>query len=205
MMTKRKPTIYFAGKISKNGWRNSIVRWGIAVGDGSQDERDLFNPYHRREQDAFYYGGPFFVRCNNGCGYQPMAHGSASCGGFFRPHERHPQILAINLERIRRADLVFAFINEVDCFGTLIELGAALRRPRPLVVSFGPDLLPAQRQELWMAECGATRIYEGSVETTWRQFATEFLPLYRPPPPPRLPPRSPHMITSRGGDPPSGA
>jgi hypothetical protein len=174
-----KPTIYFAGKISKNGWRNAIVGPCDSAIGNSRQERDLFNPFFRHEEDSFYYGGPFFVRCDHGCSHAATAHGTAECGGFFEPNELHPRILAINAERIRRADLVFAYINETDCYGTMIELGLAMGRPQPLAVCLGPDLTPEQRRELWMAaECG-TRLYETTLESAWRQFASEFLPLYR--------------------------
>jgi hypothetical protein len=186
-----KPVIYFAGKISKNGWRESIAgyRAGGLLDGCEDDERSLFDPRYRVECDAFFYGGPFFASCDHGCDHRPAQHASGSCayaGEDASDRGLYPKILAVNSERIRRADLMFTFIDEVDCFGTLIELGIALRQPKPTVraVGFGPRLQPQQRKEQWMAEHCATRVYAGPLAAMWHEFATEFLPLYRPSPRP---------------------
>jgi nucleoside 2-deoxyribosyltransferase len=179
-----KAVLYLAGKIRKNDWRTGIVDCGIDIED---DEAKLFNPDFRIEYDSFYYGGPLFARCDHGCSHNPGQHASAACGSpDFAPDpedmtggwaRRHQAILKVNAERIRRADLLFCFINETDCHGTLIELGIAFAQPKPMVraVAFGPRLTEAERLDLWMAAECATHLYEGTARAAWREFAREFL------------------------------
>jgi hypothetical protein len=72
---------------------------------------------------------------------------------------------------------MFTFINEVNCFGTLIELGIALQRPKlHTAVTFGPNVSIAQYKDLWMAEQSADRVYTGPVKAAWQAFAEAVLP-----------------------------
>jgi hypothetical protein len=54
---------------------------------------------------------------------------------------------------IRRSDLVFAWVDSLDCFGTLYELGIAHGMNIPCIVAFHTDL---DVRELWLARHGAT-------------------------------------------------
>ena len=149
-----KPTVYFAGKIAQRDWRFDITgdkRVGGLFDNGGAPIEHQFDPEYRVEYDHFFYGGPFFVACDHGCGHAEY-HANGSCGGAdYAP--RHREIFQVNHQRILNADFMFTFINEVNCFGTLIELGIALQRPNLCTaVTFGPDLSIAQYKDLWMAE-----------------------------------------------------
>ena len=98
------------------------------------------------------------------------------------PHYGMPwwrdKIFDLNRYRIERADMVFAYINEMDCFGTLPEIGHAAqlkkKKPkweqRPLGICFGPGLTRKDRDELWCIERHATRVYEGPVKDAFEAF-----------------------------------
>ena len=138
-----KPTIYFAGKIEHDDWRFAITR--------TWNSSDDCNPDAKWDCGAFYYGGPFFISKNHGMD----EHASQS---------RRREIWGTNLTLIRRADLVFAYIDCTSCYGTLIELGAASENHKIIGVAFGPDLSKSDRQNLWMAGECASRRYDMSLE-----------------------------------------
>lgn len=55
---------------------------------------------------------------------------------------------------------MFAHINEVDCFGTLSEIGFAHGAGVPVPLYFGNKLTQAQRYDFWFVEKFATAVYE---------------------------------------------
>jgi hypothetical protein len=125
-----KSKIYFAGKIGKNDWRHSLVpslsgrRWE----DGAI------------ETTHFVYTGPFFVSCDHGCNHVANSHGAAA--GYFSgesPYTQHT-VISNNNASLEQADLVFAYITAVDCYGTLIEMGSAFRAGQQVVIAFAPRI-----------------------------------------------------------------
>jgi hypothetical protein len=131
---KRQPlSIYLAGKITKNGWRDGLVS-GLrgagmgSCGDASPQEESpdmldaaIFGEHH--------YVGPFFLSCDHGC-----FHGKGTHGATPSPDHR-PSLSDKGLARmriwskcfraIRECDLLFAWIDSKDCYGTLVEIGFA--------------------------------------------------------------------------------
>jgi hypothetical protein len=155
-----KPTIYFAGKIAQGNWRDQILGGRIGSSNDAYDNREcLFNPKIdlREDRGNFWYGGPFFISCDHGCAHGPGLHAaSGSCyDGYSRPLETRPKIWAANRRLIERADYVFAYIDETNCFGTLIELGYAAALKKRLWVAFGRNVPIEKFDDMWMArECG---------------------------------------------------
>ena len=134
------------------------------------------DPDYRVEYGDFLYGGPFFVSCDHGC-----AHGRSHANGINCGTEEpsYSRIFEVNRQRILNADFMFAFINEIDCFGTLIELGIALQQPKLCTaVTFGPNVSIAQYKDLWMAEQCAGSVYLGSAKDTWQEFTRDRLRTY---------------------------
>lgn len=183
---------YLAGKISKNGWRHSIV-------DGLRE----VHPY----SDAFFwptlkaaifeqfdYTGPHFSRCDHGCTHRAGEHtwflgpeGWGQCpeippfceyrerGGhgtklipdcnencdncvatpsLFDPHSANKTWVTTECERaITFADIVFAWLDSDDAYGTLVELGIASARGKQIWIAT-PQLKP----ELWFAYNLAQRV-----------------------------------------------
>lgn len=124
------PRVYLAGKIGKNDWRHRLVpnlRAHVWADGPIQTE-------------AFSYVGPFFVSCDHGCSHYPSSHGASSvveCGQWQFTHE---EIIDNNNAALENADLVFAYITDTDCYGTLIEIGWALQKGIRVVLAFAPNM-----------------------------------------------------------------
>lgn len=126
-----KYSLYLAGKIDKNDWRHDLVPdlRGHLWTDGPIDTA------------LYKYVGPFFVACDHGCNHKPSSH-SATAGYEFGESEfTRSNVISNNNSALNAADLVFAYINAPDCFGTLVELGWALRAGKRVVVVFATEIL----------------------------------------------------------------
>jgi hypothetical protein len=157
-----KPVIYFAGKISKHGWRDTLLGHRA----GGVGEPDIWNPDFMLETPGFHYGGPFFISCDHGCGHARNAHGAECCEN---PDLRKTQLLVWSLNRARlgQADVVFAYIDEVTCFGTMFEIGMATEMGKPIVIGFGPHLTSTQISDLWTLHIYADAVFFGDAAQTW--------------------------------------
>jgi hypothetical protein len=181
-----KPIVYMAGKISKNDWRRYILG-GVRSGSltpAHPEEKRLFDPTFTLVYPDFLYGGPFFLSCDHGCAHGPASHGVDATGDSVCISAGSlsitPQkIFAINLLRINRADYVFAFINEMDCYGTLVELGLASQAGKHITVAFGANLSDKDMRELWMVrQCANAGVIVGwQPEEAWEMFLRQPPPL----------------------------
>lgn len=165
--------IYLAGKIAKGGWRDELVgpRAGAL---SPSDWREAWTDLPQAILGVHTYVGPFFVGCDHGCAHGAGTHGAGlgpyagtkgqyatgfaeaaeegehyedaawGCAGETTPENLDVLIMRRCLGAIRRADLVFAWVDAMDAFGTFAELGYArgigvpvgLAAPAP----FPPDL-----------------------------------------------------------------
>ena len=172
----RKPIIYFAGKIGRHDWRCELFGARIGGVDDDYGFRSLLDETHVRDMGPFAYGGPFFISCDHGCAHGPASHGAEpkGCldGAAEGVLETHRAIWRVNRARIRRADLVFAYINETDCFGTLIELGYAAALNKPITIGIGRNIKIEEFDDLWMArECHTMGdVLLGSPNETFKRF-----------------------------------
>jgi hypothetical protein len=139
--------IYLAGKIHKNDWRHSIVA-GL-----TNALTDTAFPLWPELPNAIFghhtYVGPYFVGCDHGCYHGDNAHGSgladtAPCG--IGPVYQPEHIWQRCQMAIDHADVVFAWIESEDCYGTLVELGWAAAAGKQIWIA-GPRRFP----ELWIA------------------------------------------------------
>lgn len=135
------PSIYLAGKISKNDWRHTILP-GLR-----QRSTELFHgwsgqAYSRHllgwgldwqpiEQGVFGmdYVGPFFMGCDHGCAHGPHSHGSAADGSYGEDISNLSKDVATACyQAIKDCDVFFAWLGGDDAttaHGTLVELGYA--------------------------------------------------------------------------------
>jgi hypothetical protein len=172
--SKPRPAVYLAGKIAPHDWREKLI--GADMSLACDDDAKLFDPSYILPRPTFDYIGPFYVACDHCCGHGPANHGvgatgsNAGCLTGFWGNDTAQRVFRINYARIQRADVVFAFIDQTDCYGTLIELGIAFAMGKRVVVAFGKQLSQRDIGELWMASKCAALILNGTVDETWAWF-----------------------------------
>jgi hypothetical protein len=93
--------IYLAGKITKHGWRGSLVD-GIHDINSADEWSETFTlPMY----GGNVYTGPFFIRCHHGCGHLYSGHGAKSgCAEVTRAEVHQKAHMGI-----RNADVVIAY------------------------------------------------------------------------------------------------
>jgi hypothetical protein len=134
----RPPRVYLAGKIRSDCWRHGLVE-GLC--------------YHLWEhgpliQPDYIYVGPFFVSCGHGCYFRAATHGSGKgCTPDLDINQWRVAQYCRNA--IREADLVFAYIESADCFGTIAELERAHCLGIPVVITFAPGIANPKINEFW--------------------------------------------------------
>lgn len=125
--------IYLAGKINTQfDWRMDILRSNYnKLGNGSPDEPwpVLGNVIY----DDHHYTGPFYFPCNH-IGRGDHATGVLKHAGDSRA--RRPKIAKRCLEAIERSDVLFAWIDSPDCYGTLVEIGYARGLGKMIWIAF---------------------------------------------------------------------
>lgn len=150
--------LYFAGKIGKNDWRTPLV--GALAGLGATAAAEEWPTLERAVLGRHAYVGPYFVACDHGCGHAPDGHGAragAETPGCFEPT---PRALVVErcLEAVRRADLVFAWIDSVTAYGTIFELGFARAIGKPIVIAHPRGFYDAR--DLWFARASAQTLID---------------------------------------------
>jgi hypothetical protein len=136
----QRPWLYFAGKITKNGWRHGLVPH---LGD---------EPFGSAIPcDGFIYSGPFVVSCDHGCYHGPGAHGAS--GAECREDAPYSRSVIPLLCRhwIERSTLIYAWIDCTSCYGTLVEIGWAQQMGKPVYIAFSKPWLAA---EMWFVAGG---------------------------------------------------
>lgn len=155
--------IYLAGKITKNCWRHSIVKdLSIAI-DGEEGDDDypignyctdfrLPKYWPTLERSIFgihNYTGPYFLSCDHGCYHGKDTHGTTmgresyedSHGWTMDPNywSVKDRVQQFCFTAIRSSDLVFAWIDSPDCYGTIAELGYAKAAGVEICIA-GPEM-----------------------------------------------------------------
>lgn len=131
-------SVYLAGKIWKNDWRNAFCDYrGVP-----EDPMKIAQGY---ECDASAYmtiTGPFFISCDHGCYHGDRSHGvglddsgghSGICLGIYFDRS---EVFDICKSQIDKAEIVFAYINCRDCYGTIAEIGYAYAAGKDIFILF---------------------------------------------------------------------
>lgn len=151
--------IYLAGKIKANDWRHGMVTGLRGSGwpgryDAEPADWPDFPVMPKAVLGKYDYTGPYFVGCDHSCYHGPNEHGvGAFTGGefvydyednpekegynTFRPTYRYKKIHDLCLDAIDRSDVIFAWIEDYSCYGTLVELGYARGKDKKIIVAFG--------------------------------------------------------------------
>jgi hypothetical protein len=117
--------VYLAGKIEKNDWRHELVPnlRGLEIG-------------RLVHCGPFIYCGPYFLACDHGCAHGFNTHGlqpNRCMPGELPPRWTVPSVCC---QWLRRANLLFAWIENHTCHGTLTEIGWAHMLGIPVFMAF---------------------------------------------------------------------
>lgn len=146
----RLPRVYMAGKIKAGDWRHSLLKLrGLPL---VYDARhDYVEPVDSPIVDGFEYAGPFFISDDHGCYHGRNQHGLVA-GGCASESENYVRgwtskdhgssltrrvIHRSCLHWLDSADVVFCWLESLDAYGTLVELGYAHARGIPIYLA--PD------------------------------------------------------------------
>lgn len=149
-----RPVIYLAGRISRGDWRESLF-WGV-VGE----EPDRLSGYWpvSAGRGAFDYCGPYFTNQGHGMDHGPGQHGVAENRineyGYDRSDLRRRTFRAC-LNAIRACTVFFAWLEDGEAYGTLVEIGYARAMNKKVVVAHPPDV---DLSDQWFALQAADRV-----------------------------------------------
>ena len=150
--------LYCAGKI--DNWRKGL-------GTGLSLEIYLNNRFNKIMGNIIY-GGPFFISCDHGCFHGINSHGVGSdrSGDNFidgnNVVESGVDGMIVNdicHDCIDRSEIIYAWIGELDCYGTIEEIGYAKGRGKTIILGIkeGIDL-----SDIWFVRESGDIVIEGS-------------------------------------------
>jgi hypothetical protein len=175
---ERVTSIYLAGKIAKGDWRYDLI--GYEIGQlwdpGCQGEKPERWPVMTNAVlGMFDYTGPYFTENGgHGLGHGPNTHGCND--GMDAPVTGRQELMRLCMEAIISADIVFAWLDDLTAYGTLVEIGFAKAHGKFIVIgtpvsapseqdkkpgvwgdvlSAGGAYAEAVQQDMWFAlQCG---------------------------------------------------
>jgi Nucleoside 2-deoxyribosyltransferase len=122
--------IYLAGKISRYDWRHDIVKGlrNVYSGDCEGDFTGIGTPDTWTALPKAVFGldymGPYFISDDHGCCHGADSHGAAAIPGH-NGNSRQSEVTRWCTNAIERSDIIFAWLEDTTCYGTLVELGYA--------------------------------------------------------------------------------
>ena len=139
--------IYLAGKISHNCWRHSIVKnlREVSISDGTYGVVPIGYIMEKAIGYKHSYSGPYFIGCDHGCSHGENKHGNGNgCMQRWDNEETRKDDVVTNcLVGIEQCNVFFAYINSLDCYGTLAEIGYAFSKGKKIYIAMDkeyPDL-----------------------------------------------------------------
>ena len=157
--------VYLAGKISKNDWRHDVVD-GLYETCREHEEGmpDRWPILTRSILGKHAYVGPYFVGCDHGCYHGINSHGVGAnsnppgCGAECALDDIRQKVWNLNTSAINLCTILVAFIDSLDCYGTLAEIGYAAGCGREVVV-VSSEPRPCDQHEMWFAKQFADRSF----------------------------------------------
>jgi hypothetical protein len=129
---------YFCGKIGQTDWRESIVKIGRQnwlLDDPNLAWTDLPILQNAIAQ-GLHYSGLFFNSCDDRCAHAPHKHGAISC---CEETSRNEVACAAQIQ-IERADILFAWLDDQTCFGSLVEIGIVKAADKEIWIAWPPKM-----------------------------------------------------------------
>lgn len=146
------PQLYIAGKIQKNCFRHVVIP---QLRNHLWEDGPIKTP-------EFDYVGPFFVGCDHGCFHGPTTHGALGEDGIERRDSK--QVIQNCCDGVARCDVLFAYINAHECYGTVAEIEQALMLGKHVVLAFAPGLANETENEFWFVSLRANQVYFNAKE-----------------------------------------
>jgi hypothetical protein len=158
--------IYLAGKISHGDWRAALVSGALDI-NYAPSGMEVFEGEKALALEAwpvrpasilgrFDYTGPYLVSCDHGCYHGAATHGMGLIPGEDQAHgwgkgcmgkyAEATQLVSLCLNAIDNSDIVFAWLDGGDAYGTLVELGYAYAEGKRIWLAASEF-----NQELWFA------------------------------------------------------
>lgn len=170
--------VYFAGKISKNDWRHTIVyenidadthRWFISLDEDYIDFPVVLN-------NTFEYCGPYFLGCDHGCYHGDNTHGvgcgknyNSTCSGRGEGLSRS-RVISKCYKWIDSSDIVFCWVDDITAYGTFTEIGYATAKNKPVYIACSSKI-KEESMDIWFPLLSSTVfVYEDNVEKAWLNF-----------------------------------
>ena len=163
-------SIYLAGKIRMNDWRNRFYYCRSI----HPDEVDwFFSDIEEINLDEYMtVTGPFFISCDHGCYHGDGQHGvGAKDGGCSGHLITRDEVLEICKSQIDRAEIFFAYIDCRDCYGTIAEIGYAHATGKDIIIFFANDEL---KEEMWFIDKMQKNTGIASSEWIEKQITSRF-------------------------------
>jgi hypothetical protein len=171
------PSVYLAGKVSQYGWRERLIgQQGVPADDALHFKTILKCSGLYGLQ--FLNSGPFACNCDHDSSHAEGNHGAGlgcSRDGGSCLRCRRDLVFRLNKARIDRSTGLFAYIDAVDCYGTLSEIGYANAKGIPVGLAYGPHIAPQVRDDLWFVERFAWWVYDRPLEEAFVKFFVDVL------------------------------
>ena len=140
--------VYLAGKIEPNGWRQKLI--DIRNNFFGEEKDKIRNGITIKYNDHINITGPFFLSCDHSCYHGNNSHGvglnsHGDCYGL-TDHFSEDEVKEICLNQIKKSDVIFAYINDDTCYGTLYEIGYAAALNKPILLLFDSN---KRRNNMW--------------------------------------------------------
>ena len=157
--------VYLAGKITPNGWRQSIFDMRNNFFDFEFSNRaDMVNTEFKYNENIIITG-PWFLSCDHSCYHGERNHGvgiHSNCSGADHGPFTGEEVTEICRYQINAADILFAYINDDTCYGTLAEIGYAKGRGKKIVTIF---FFFSRKKNMWFIS--KLSDFSTSIETEW--------------------------------------
>lgn len=153
--TPMQPLVfYFAGKISHTCWRHSLV--SDLRDSTNYEDLDLGTLILERAIDRYHhYCGPFFISCDHGCYHGDGHHGRKQldydCSATHHDYMGRDAAYRNCYENLIQSTAVFAWIDSMDCYGTIFELGLASQLGKPIYIGVDAKIGKQVRDQMWFA------------------------------------------------------
>lgn len=187
---KKMPVIYAAGRIERSRERFGAIE--CVLDHHLQQAGEVCEApitFGALNGKSFAYSGPYTYGCDHSCSHTPQlgtrSHGAgvtacaesvmsnvvSTLDGENLDEENLGRnaaiILSRSLDGVRKCDILFAWLDDYECHGTLVEIGYAHALGKTIVIGRPPHIKPDG--ELWFAIKTAQLMIE--TQTAERAFA----------------------------------